>query len=79
MTSPRFMNDTQLKEHFGLSDRALTRLRATHLFPRKDGLIGKTDSRAVHFFFDRRIGLDSDSSRDNFVAVNDGKENFDGI
>lgn len=78
--TPRFMTDTELKEHFGLSDRALMRLRATCSFPSKDLLIGKTDSRAVHFFFDRRIGLESDSSRGgDLFAVNDGKENFDGI
>jgi len=76
---PRFMTDAELREHFGLPERAPNRLRATNIFPPKDTLIGKTDSRAVENFFDRRIGLESDSHRSDLAAAYDGKENFSGI
>ena len=70
--SPRFMTDEQLREHFGISEGALYRLRMTRLFPVKDALVGKTDSKAVDRFFDRRAGLLS--SRPAFAA--DGEEDF---
>lgn len=71
--SPGFMTDEQLREHFGISERALYRLRMTRLFPAKDALVGKTDSKAVNYFFDRRAGLLSSEAA---FAV-DGGENFD--
>jgi len=74
---PRFMTDQQLREHFGLTERALTRLRATRRFPQKDGLINRTDRRAVELFFDQRAGIASPFGRGN-VAVIDGEENFNG-
>lgn len=75
--APRFLSDEEICRCYGLSDRALTRLRATRGFPQKDGLIRKTDRRAVDIFFDRRLGLES-SGRGSDFAV-DGKENFHGI
>lgn len=74
---PRFMTDEQLRDHFGLSERAMTRLRATKGFPQRDALINRTDSRAVGFFFDRRAGLPSPMAAINGMAVADGEENFD--
>ncbi|AWC22218.1 hypothetical protein CO731_01674 [Aminobacter sp. MSH1] len=53
------MTDEQLREHFGLSEKALYRLRGLNNFPKKDGLIGKTDSRVVDLFFDQRVGIAS--------------------
>lgn len=73
--SPRFMTDAQLREHFGISERALRRLRMTRLFPARDSLVGKTDSKAVEHFFDRRAGLLS--SKPAFAA--DGEENFEDL
>lgn len=70
---PRFMTDQGLREHFGLSDRALRRLRAVREFPKKDVLVGRTDSKAVDRFFDSRSGLDSTSG----YSRPDGKENWD--
>lgn len=67
---PRFVTDQQLREHFGISDRALQRLRLLRDFPRRDPLIGKTDRRAVDVFFDWRAGLSSGD-----FAV-DGDEDF---
>lgn len=73
---PRFMTDEDLRAFFGLSDRALTRLRATTRFPQRDGLINKTDRRAVELFFDRRAGLPSHMEATNGMASVDGEENF---
>ncbi|HEV2507358.1 MAG TPA: hypothetical protein VGV39_30075 [Mesorhizobium sp.] len=72
---PRFMTDEQLRKHFGLSERALSRLRASPRFPRKDGLILKTDRRAVDKFFDARAGINSPSLVGNSAGI-DGEENF---
>lgn len=74
--SPRFMTDEELRTYFGLSERALTRLRATNRFPQKDGLINKTDRRAVELFFDRRAGLASPMAAIDGMALIDGEENF---
>lgn len=54
---PRFMTDKQLMEHSGFGHQALTRPRLTGQFPGKDPLVGKTDSKAVDAYFDRRAGL----------------------
>jgi len=75
---PRFMTDQQLRDHFGLPERALDRLRATRTFPQKDGLVNKTDRRAVEVFFDRRAGIPSPIAVGGHTAVTDGEENFDG-
>ena len=72
---PRFMADEELRTHFGLSQRALDRLRHLPFFPARDGLINKTDRRAVEAFFDRRAGIAS-PAQGGMVAV-DGQENFD--
>lgn len=72
---PRFMTDEQIRRYFGLSERALARLRASPRFPRRDGLINKTDRRAVDKFFDLRSGIASPSRADNPVGI-DGDENF---
>ncbi|QDC00356.1 hypothetical protein [Mesorhizobium sp. 8] len=69
---PRFMTDADLRRYFGLSARALARLRLTGRFPEKDPLIGKTDRKAVDWFFDRRAGLDLGQ----VLAIEDGPENF---
>jgi hypothetical protein len=74
--TPRFLTDEELRACFGLSERALTRLRATERFPVKDGLINKTDRRAVELFFDRRAGLPSPVGAINGMATADGEENF---
>jgi len=74
--SPRFMTDAQLREHFGISERALRRLRMTRLFPARDSLVGKTDSKAVYHFFDRRAGLLSSGST---LEGDRGEENFEGF
>lgn len=71
--SPRFMTDAQLREHFGISERALRRLRMTRLFPAKDALVGKTDCKAVEHFFDRRAGL---LPLGPPILAFDGEENF---
>lgn len=73
---PRFMSDEELRSFFGLSERALTRLRATSRFPQRDGLINKTDRRAVELFFDRRAGLASPVGTSDLLASADGEENF---
>lgn len=73
---PRFMTDAQLREHFGLSERALNRLRATRRFPPKDGLVNRTDRMAVEIFFDRRAGIASPVATHDNLAVVDGEENF---
>lgn len=74
--TPRFLTDEELRSFFGLSERALTRLRATARFPAKDGLINKTDRRAVELFFDRRAGISSQVGAINGMAALDGEENF---
>lgn len=74
---PRFLNDEELRAFFGLSERALARLRATGHFPPKDRLINKTDRRAVELFFDRRAGLPSSIAAINGMATPDGEEHFD--
>lgn len=74
---PRFMNDEELRAFFGLSERALSRLRLMKGFPPKDGLINKTDRRAVELFFDRRAGLPSPMAAINGMAIQDGEEHFD--
>lgn len=75
--APRFMTDGQLREWFGLSERAFDRLRATRSFPAKDRLVNKTDRRAVEVFFDRRAGLDSPIRAGGSLAAVDGEEHFD--
>jgi hypothetical protein len=60
---------------FGLSRRALVRLRATKRFPPKDPLVHKTDRRAVELFFDYRAGINSTIVGSGVV---DGKEDFGG-
>ena len=68
---PRFMTDEELREHFGLSERALRRCRGMHEFPRREPLIGKTDSKAVDRYFDRLAGLDAnESGRVEAVEIN---------
>lgn len=74
--APRFMTDTELRQWFGLSERALDRLRGTRSFPAKDGLVNKTDRRSVEVFFDRRAGLDSHPRIGGTPAAVDGEENF---
>jgi hypothetical protein len=74
---PRFMTDGELRAWFGLSERALNRLRATRSFPPKDEQIGKTDRRSVEVFFDRRAGLDSPLLAGGNPAAVDGREYFD--
>lgn len=74
--SPRFMTDDELRAFFGLSERALARLRATNRFPQRDALINKTDRRAVELFFDRRSGLASPMVAIDGMAAPDGEENF---
>ncbi|MBF0680438.1 MAG: hypothetical protein IR164_16035 [Devosia sp.] len=73
---PRFMTDEELRLHFGLSERALNRLRCTARFPRRDSLINKTDRRAVEHFFDRRAGISSPVGAAMGAVVDDGEENF---
>ncbi|TPJ75796.1 hypothetical protein FJ422_30720 [Mesorhizobium sp. B2-6-3] len=74
--APRFMTDQQLRSWFGLSERALDRLRATRNFPPRDKLVNKTDRRSVEVFFDRRAGLDSPVRAGGIPAAVDGEENF---
>lgn len=71
---PRFMTDEQMRLYFGLSERALTRLRGTRGFPPRDQLVEKTDRRAVELFFDHRSGIGF-SPRGGTSAA-DGEENF---
>ncbi|GHA13587.1 hypothetical protein GCM10007989_05230 [Devosia pacifica] len=71
---PRFMSDEQLRHHFGLSERALRRLRSMRSFPRRDAITNRTDSRMVDRFFDNRAGIDAPSTGSALAA--DGKENF---
>lgn len=71
---PRFLTDVELRLHFGLSERALTRLRLTGRFPGKDDLIGKTDRKLVDAFFDRRASLAGEYPP--AWEQPDGKENF---
>jgi hypothetical protein len=73
---PRFLTDAELRVVFGLTERALARLRASTGFPRKDALIGKTDRRAVEAFFDRRAGIITQA--DPLLSV-DGEEDFSGL
>jgi hypothetical protein len=68
--TPRFMTDKELRAHFGLTERALYRLRHTGRFPAKDNLIGKTDSRAVDRYFDQCEGIVSEA------LAPDGPESF---
>ena len=70
---PRFMTDPELREHFGLSERALNRLKLLPQFPKKDDMVNKTDRKAVDAFLDRRSGLVSALAS---LPVRDGKENF---
>lgn len=75
---PRFMTDQELRAYFGLSERALIRLRCTPTFPRKDKLTNRTDRRAVDLFFDRRAGIVSSTVVGAVQgAVTDGEEHFD--
>ena len=74
--APRFMTDEQLREHFGLSDRALTRLRMTETFPRRDELTNKTDRKAVDLFFDQRSGILFSRFSGNGAGEIDGEECF---
>lgn len=73
---PRFMTDEQMRLYFGLSERALTRLRCLNTFPQRDRLIDKTDRRAVEIFFDRRAGIQFSSGLGGNLAAVDGEENF---
>ncbi len=73
---PRFMTDDQIKIYFGLSDRALMRLRGLHAFPKRDRLIDKTDRRALELFFDQRSGIVFSEVRGGNPACTDGEENF---
>lgn len=75
--SPRFMTDEQLRKHFGLSDRALSRLRMNRSFPRRDEVTNKTDRKAVDLFFDVRAGIRSPTLAGNVAGELDGEENFD--
>lgn len=77
-TVPRFMTDEQLRQYFGLTERALTRLKASRSFPAKDALIGKTDCRAVEIYFDRRAGIASSFPLGGNQVAEDGEENFRG-
>ena len=72
--APRFMTDEQVREHFGLSERALRRVKAVRDFPQKNALTNRTDSRAVDRFFDRMAGLTSSDEGGTFAV--DGKERF---
>ncbi len=74
---PRFMTDEQLREYFGLTERALTRLRATRDFPRRDPLVNKTDRRAVDVYFDRRAKISSSVAVGNIAVDPELEENFD--
>lgn len=76
--APRFMTDEQLRQYFGLTERALNKLKATRSFPKKDALIGKTDCRAVEIYFDRRAGLAPSSRVGGNQVAEDGEENFHG-
>lgn len=75
--APRFMTDEQLREHFGLSDRALTRLRMIPTFPKRDALTNRTDRKAVDLFFDVRAGIMSPKFAGNVAGALDGEECFD--
>jgi hypothetical protein len=75
--SPRFMTDEQLRKHFGLSDRALSRLRMNQGFPRRDDVTNKTDRKAVDLFFDLRAGIRSPKFAGEVAGRLDGEENFD--
>jgi hypothetical protein len=74
---PRFMTDEQLRLYFGLSHRALMRLRGTRAFPARDRLVDKTDRRAVELFFDQRAGIRLSSFGAGNVAGPEEEENFD--
>lgn len=73
---PRFMTDAELRAYFGLSERALRRLRMTGGFPKRDALIGRTDSKVVDLYFDQRSGLPARFTTAGMAYV-DGIENFD--
>lgn len=73
VAAPRFMTDHELRSFFGLSERALQRLRLTGRFPKKDGLVNKTDRKLVSLFFDHRSGIEIVRP----VFAKDGEENFD--
>jgi len=77
LRTPRFMTDDELRAHFGLSLRALNRLRATRKFPARDALVNKTDRRAVELYFDQRAGIHSPVAAGGWSAAPDGDENFD--
>ncbi|GLR45638.1 hypothetical protein GCM10007880_61560 [Mesorhizobium amorphae] len=77
LIAPRFMTDQELRAFFGLSERALYRLRFTRQFPTKDPLINKTDRRAVDIFFDRRARISPTRLDDGHGAVVDREGNFD--
>jgi hypothetical protein len=64
------MTDEELRRSFGIPQRALRELKKARGFPAKGPLLGKTDSRAVDFFFDLRSGVQTGST------VPDGPENF---
>jgi len=55
---PRFMTDQMLRDYFGLTERSLRRVRSMREFPKRDVLVGKTDSKAVDRFFDKLAGLE---------------------
>ncbi|WP_187967927.1 hypothetical protein [Aquibium microcysteis] len=74
---PRFMTDDQLRDHFGLTERAFLRLRATRDFPRRDPLVNKTDRRAVDAYFDRRAKISSFVANGNNAVDPEQEENFD--
>lgn len=62
--SPRLLTDEELAHYMGHSIGWLTAERRMELerkgFPRKDGLTGRTDRRAVDAFLDRRSGISGD-------------------
>ena len=70
------MTDGELRAYFGLSERALFRLKLSAGFPQRDSIIIKTDSKAVDDYFDQRAGLASQATTGGMVH-RDGTENFD--
>lgn len=73
---PRFMTEAELRKFFGLSERALNRLRQVRGFPSRDVLISKTDRTAVDRFFDFRAGIEKPGGV-KMIEPMDGVECFD--
>lgn len=56
--TPRFMNDSEIKEHFGIDESSLRALRRDPKFPQKlRPELTRTDSRAIDHYFDVRSGV----------------------